>query len=506
MPASLADRLKIQAVVRTRYLNSAAIQRWSRSCFRRTGPPAADPPTLVASRDHYATPGLPAGLRVPAEIPPCARLGLRYTLPYYYLTGALFKLLRRVPLDPSTAWSPDETFNRAFPDNREGWTDTLGDAAFARLRVQGPNPFLLTATGPGAFEVDYGPYFDGIHAPVRCGFALQAGVLQPTAIHLDTTVVRPGDPGWTRAKLVANALDARYCVFTRHLLETHLVVGQAFALSAFVLPHAHPLRAFLDFFTFGTLVVNDFAYKLLITPASYFLQANFIGADDALRLFDNSLARFELDSFVLPRDVQRRGLDAIPDHPYVQDGREAWAILHDFVTGWLDRAWLDDGALRRDAEAQRWHAALVALLPGQAGLALDDRERLAELLTCLLYNNVVHEVCGDFSCFSSTADPEHLQLVNFERLKRGELDAPPSAADVFLLSQGAFAGTFNNGGNNLMSIDVDRWLSDPLLREAVRGLQARLRDHDARLVERNQRRAVPFSRMMPRQWEASISF
>jgi len=504
------DRRKINALTRMRYLNAASVERWSESTFRRARPLDSKMPTLVPARDHYETPAIPARMMVAGEMPDDAALPFRYTAPYYYLAGAAFKLLNVFPLDTGPEWTPELWFNDAFPANAEGWADALGDESFAQMRIQGANPFLLARdpAGDGRFIVDYAPYFDGIAPPVKCFFRVEKSGLVVDGITIDGDMMRPGADGWGRAKLLANGLDARYDVFTRHLLDTHLMVGQAYALSAYALPVEHPLRAFLDLFTYGTLAVNDFAYKLLITPASYFIRSNFITAADAFRLFDNSMDVFSLDDMSVPFDIAKRGIDRIPNHAYVQDATDAWSVFEGFVFDWVGRVYADDDAMRADGALQRWYAQLAALLPNRdiTDSPLDGISTLVTVLCCLLQIQVVHEVCGDFSAYAAVRDRAHKKLVNFDRLLGRAPDAPPSAADVFLFQQGAFAGRFNNGGNNMLRLDANAHVSDPVLRDAVGRFQAKLRTLDETMTARNAKRARPFLRMQPSAWEMSISF
>ncbi len=511
MKPGFSDRLKIRVLIWTRYLNHRAIQGWARRTFRRQRALGSGPLALEAARDHYGAPGIPPALRVPKELPKDATLTSRYLLPYYYFTGLMFKILRRVPLGRASVWERGHSWNRAFPANEEGWQDTNSDAAFARLRLQGSNPFLLRRVDArGGFEVDYTPYFRGIHPPTVCRFRLDDGgrALEPESISIGEETFKPGDAEWERAKLRANALDARYCVFTHHLLYTHLLVGEAYAISSYALPAEHRLRPFLDFFTYSSLSVNDFAYKLLITPASYFLQSNFISGPDAMKLFQNSMDAFSLDDLNVPADIKRRGVDAIPEHPYVQDATAAWRVFHEFSRAYVDSLYADDDAIVSDDALQRWYQQLAELLPNRdvTDEPLDGGARLVTALCCLLYNNVSHEVCGDFSPFGQSQNPEHKKLVNFENMKVGNFDDDARTADVFLFDQGAFAGRFHNAGNNMLTIDVDAFIQDAGLRDAVRRLQAELRELDRALETRNKQREQPFYRMMPRFWELSISF
>ena len=58
----------------------------------------------------------------------------------------------------------------------------------------------------------------------------------------------------------------------------------------------------------------------------------------------------------------------------------------------------------------------------------------------------------------------------------------------------------------MLTIPIDKLVKDEQLREAVHNFQAELRSLDQKLEERNKERKIPFLRMMPRKWEASISF
>ncbi len=503
------DHLKVRAIIWTRYMNFAAIERWSKRTFRHRRELTSPAPALETSRDHYETPIIPAALSVPGEIPGESKLRLPYMLPYYYFTGLIFRLHQRFPIRAGIPWSPKAKYNKAFPENKEGWRKVYEDREFAQLRLQGPNPFLLHyVADDDRYVVDYSPFFKNIFDPVVCVFKLDSEQLMPESITIGEQRIAPGDDGWERAKVVANALDARYCVFTRHLLDTHLLIGEAYAISAFSLPPKHPLRPFLDVFTYGTLVVNDFAYKLLITPASYFIQSEFTSPAHAMTLFQNSMDAFSLNDLIVPDYVAKRGIDKLPNHPYVEDAPEVWTCFKDFVSNYVGGLFADDAAVQNDAQLQGWYSKLASLLPNRdiTDDPLDSLDTLSNVLSCLLYNNVSHEVCGDFSSFGESDDPEHKKFVNFQRLKDGDTTSPPEMADVFLLDQGAFAGRFNVGGNNMMTVPVDKLVDDPGLRRAVSAFQGELRTLDAKFKQRNEARKIPFLRMMPNKWEISISF
>lgn len=496
--------------------------------FRRRRVPVSGMPQLLRACGQYPRMSwLPEDLLVPDVIPPEGRLPKGYVAKYCGLGKAVWAAYNRAPIDPDVAWDPAFEWNRAFPPTGDGWEHPTSDETFTRLRLQGPNPWILRRlpdgdAGDGAgddagevrFAADFTPYFEGILPPVVARFAVRDGGLVPTEITVGRVEHRPGDPTWDQAKRVVNAADARLTAFGHHLLYTHLVVGNAFALATYSLPTWHRLRPFMAFFTYGTLVVNDFAYRALLTRGSYFVESGFTSVEDARRLFANLLAHFDLDEWIAPRDIAARGLDAVPDHPYVQDARLVWPAVEDVVERHLEELGLDDAAIAADKDLQTWYLALAKVLPRTDPQADPlDRARLTDLCTVLLWNNVVHEICGDLSPILGSEDPLDKAMVNLARFRDavadGELTTPvpaPTMADVFLMDQASYVSRFNVGGNNILAINAAREVDDPKLRVAIEDLQVTLRTLERELVERNRARPVRFARMFPSCWEASVSF
>ena len=164
-----------------------------------------------------------------------------------------------------------------------------------------------------------------------------------------------------------------------------------------------------------------------------------------------------------------------------------------------------DNAVRDDAHLRLWHDRLREVLPNSESLALGDKQSLAVRLASMIYNNVVHEVSGDYSPYTGARAVQQKGLVNFAGMREAVPPAP-TLRDVFLFEQGAYAGTFNVAGNNLMQTSLDGRIKD----QQCEALTQRLRD-DLSLVERiidkrNSSRAHPFRRMRPSQWEWSVSF
>jgi len=231
---------------------------------RRRVSQSAMPRVSPAATKYKGLHWLPPELIVPIDLPPEAQLPNRYYLSYYGTGKLIWKIYDRFQPNGNVEWDPSFKWNRAFPAMEDRWPRPTADDAFVSLRLQGPNPWLLhrvdgqapTEAPPGElFEQNFAPYMRGAFEDVKCDFAIDNGALIPSSITIGGQTIWPDEPGWEQAKRVVNALDLRYTVFVRHLLHSHLIVGQAFALSTFSLPEWHPLRVFLDFFTYGTLAV-----------------------------------------------------------------------------------------------------------------------------------------------------------------------------------------------------------------------------------------------------------
>ena len=518
---SFTDRLKFDLLVRMRRSHQRTLEQSSVRTYRKRVVPTAPPPRLVPAARVYAKMGwLPTSLLAPERLPAEAKLPPRYVAPYYGTSKVGWWLYGRRPIDPALEWSPESHWNRPFGDVDEEWDHPTSDAAFVALRLQGPNPFMLkrVPTVGGAedghphFELDFTELFDGVFMPTTAHFHLDDDRLTATWIELDGRRIHPGDDDWTLAKAVVNALDARTATFIRHLLNTHLMVGQAFGVAAYSLPPWHALRPFMNFFTYGSLQVNHFAYAALLTPNSYFLRSNFVRPDDARRIIENATELFDFDEWLFPRDLEKRGIADIPNHPYVEDGRKIWPLIEQVADSHLaDIDLATDDAVLDDPDLAAWYAVVRRVLPGNESVPrLRGVADLRDLMTGLIYNNVIHEVCGNLAPLLDSEDPIDRGSISFQHL-RDLVDpdtepGPIRAADVFLMDQASFVSTLNVRGNNLMTVNAARYVDDPRLRRTIEQLQADLRVLDDELTEVNRHRATAFTTMQPRKWEASISY
>ncbi|MEM7093418.1 MAG: lipoxygenase family protein [Actinomycetota bacterium] len=537
-----SDHVKARGIRLMRRSHLRTLESTSARTYRSRRVPTSPAPRLLPAARRYRGMGwLPTSLIAPEKLPAEAKLPNKYYLPYYATSKLGWMLYGRAQINPELEWSAELSWNEFFAGPQRGWGDPADDRLFTQLRLQGPNPFMLRKVdaidpdrrereGDTIFSLDFGPLYDGAFEATEARFRLDDGELSPTSIRIGELVFFPPTGGddaavaadWDDAKRVVNALDAREAVFIRHLLMVHLMVGQAYSLAAYRLPTWHPLRGFMDFFTYGTLVVNDAAYKALLMPDSYFLRSNFVTAADARHIIENATAGFDFTQWVWPKDREARAIGEIDDHPYVAAADRLWPVFTSMVEGYLDDLAIDDGDVQTDPHLANWYEVLCEVLPGTESITkLTNRDELVELMTAVIWNNVIHEVCGNLSPLLDSRNPRDLIGVNLASLRRfvhskgaaakTDGQAPiaepiPKAADVFLMDQATYVSRFNVAGNNLMSMPVARYVDDPRLRDAIIGLQRDLTRVQGEIETINAARDIPFLNIEPKKFEASISF
>lgn len=512
-PPNERDVARVNAVLWMRRKHHETVNNGTVKRFRRRVPPTSGMPHLVRACGFY--PGLdwlPEELLVPKTLPEEAQMPTGYKARYYGLGKLGWNVYAKSPIRAEVPWRPEYEWNSAFPDTGDGWEQPTSDETFVRLRTQGPNPFLLRRLDDG-YVLDFTELLDGVLPPIRARFMVEGDQLTAQDITIAGVRHSPGDPTWDRAKRVVNAADIRCIPFLKHLLDVHFIVGGAFAASAFSLPTWHPLRPFMHFFSFGTLQVNDFAYRAFFTPSSYFVASGFITPEAAAAMFTNRVGNFDIDEWIVPKDIANRGIDAIPGHPYVEDAKLIWPEFVALVERHLDDLGYDETTVAADHDLQVWYLTLLKMLPNAEPAGRIDRVRLVELCAAFLYNNVVHEICGDMSPILGSLDPDDKAVINLERLVEATADghltkplAAPTMADVFLMDQASYTSRFNVGGNKISDINAARWVDDPKLVTAIEDLQRTLVGLEGRLVVQNAARTVRNGRMLPENWEASVSF
>ncbi|XP_037620549.1 polyunsaturated fatty acid lipoxygenase ALOX15B-like [Sebastes umbrosus] len=186
--------------------------------------------------------------------------------------------------------------------------------------------------------------------------------LMPIAIQLkqtpadDNPIFYPTDSeyDWLMAKIFVRGADFHEHELNVHLLRTHLL-AEVFAVSLLRnVREWHPLYKLLVHHTRYTLHINYKARELLISGTGFFKQYAASGGDAMKRLLEGSTASLTYSSLCIHEDIAERGLEAVPNFHYRDDGLKLWDIIHRFVQGILSFYYRTDTKVQNDTLVQRW--------------------------------------------------------------------------------------------------------------------------------------------------------
>ncbi|XP_029020122.1 polyunsaturated fatty acid lipoxygenase ALOX15B-like [Betta splendens] len=186
--------------------------------------------------------------------------------------------------------------------------------------------------------------------------------MMPLAIQLkqtpadDNPVFLPSDSeyDWLTAKIFVRSADFTEHQLNTHLLRTHLL-AEVFAVSLLRnLPMVHPLYKLLIPHTRYTLQINYLARLFLISETGIFTKFSASGGEGMTTILKRSLSSMTYSSLCLPEDIAERGLEAVPNFYYKDDGLRLWEIIHRFVEGIIGHYYKCDTDVEKDSELQKW--------------------------------------------------------------------------------------------------------------------------------------------------------
>ncbi|XP_076583499.1 hydroperoxide isomerase ALOXE3-like [Chaetodon auriga] len=186
--------------------------------------------------------------------------------------------------------------------------------------------------------------------------------LMPIAIQLkqkpadDNPIFLPTDSqyDWLLAKIFVRSADFSDHQLNVHLLRTHLL-AEVFAVSLLRhVPMVHPLYKLLIPHTRYTLQINFLARLLLISEKGFFTEFAASGGEGMITILKRSLSSVSYSSLCIPDDIAERGLQAVPNFYYRDDGLRLWDIIHRFVQGILGYYYKNDSEVQQDSELQSW--------------------------------------------------------------------------------------------------------------------------------------------------------
>ncbi len=440
--------------------------------------------------------------------------------------------------------------------------DYADDAAFAAMRVAGPNPVVLRAVDrlddrfpltdelfqdalPGdtlaaaaaegrLFLADYhllanaecGDYPDGrkyLYAPLAA-FALDRATrrLRPVAIQCKQTpgpenpVFTPRDGyNWLIAKTIVEIADGNLHEAVTHLGLTHLLVEPFVVSTHRQLAPNHPLFLLLAPHFEGTLAINEASWRHLIADK---------GAVDKLLggtinysrgLTAHGLQAFSFAHSSLPVALADRGVadaDRFPEYPYRDDGLLHWEAIRDWVREYVALYYPADADVAADTELQAWGAEIGAATGGRInGVGRCGAvAEVVEALTRVIFTCSVQHAAVNFPQYDLMSYAPNMPLAGYAPAPTSRGGAteqdylnvlPPLDMAELQMELGYALGTVHYTQLGEYAADHFR---DPRVAEPLARFRARLADIGTTIAARNAGRR-PYEYLLPTGVPQSIN-
>ncbi|KAM9362639.1 arachidonate 12-lipoxygenase, 12R-type-like [Symphorus nematophorus] len=506
----------------------------------------------------------------PLSLPCEVRFSFTKTTEFLYtLTTGQTELQLKGLVDCKENWTDIDSINRVFCCKRTEISDYVQehwreDAFFGYQYLNGVNPMLIQRCsvlpnnfpvtddhvflhGQGSLqdEMQRGNIFlcdykrlDGLKtntingkkqylmAPLILFHKRPDDKLMPIAIQLkqtpahDNPIFFPTDSeyDWLLAKIFVRSADFSEHQLNVHLLRTHLL-AEVFAVSLLRnVPMVHPLYKLFIPHTRYTLQINLLARLRLISEDGSFTRFAASGGEGLTTLLKRSMSAVTYRSLCIPDDIAERGLEAVPNFYYRDDGLRLWDIIHRFVQGILGYYYKNDTEVQQDSELQKWIQEIFEhgfLSQASTGIP-QSLTSVAELVkfvtmaifTCSLQHSAVNTGQYDYGGWMPNT-PISLQL------------PPPTTKGT--TSEATMLQTFPDVSTTVQGMSV-MWLlskqssdfvplgsypedhfSEEIPRKIIKDFQGELEVLSAAIKVRNKNLEVPYTYMDPTEVENSVA-
>lgn len=290
-------------------------------------------------------------------------------------SDAVFAHLRVAGMHPLTLRRPHDVADVLACADRAAVEQIVGtsiDAALDRLFIIPPDAYAharrwqaerLTGIEP---EHPHRPRF--LRFPTGV-FEASRGALRPVALRFGPThrTITPlDDNAWQRAKLHANAADAVFQTYVRHIPQTHFIMESITVATRIVFGFSpgprdrsadHPIARLLEPHLEGTVAVNATARGTLLRHSSPFCE--FIAPDvhSVVELATSAFCERASD-FRTAWSAELVQSSSSFHSPFATDFARLADVLRRWVEGWVAAHYATDDDVRADRVLQRWAALL----------------------------------------------------------------------------------------------------------------------------------------------------
>ncbi|KAH9181643.1 hypothetical protein AeNC1_016380, partial [Aphanomyces euteiches] len=148
--------------------------------------------------------------------------------------------------------------------------------------------------------------------------------------------------------------------------------------------------------TFRTVVINYAAAWALFWPKGM-LHRGFAFTETGMnQVWDYGLKTFQFETF--PDHVARQQIDTVK-LPFHEDGLDYWAVVHKFVSDYIDLYYSSDAELTRDRSIQNFWAFLDKLPGSFPTLSLENLKNV--IAQCIVWVSAMHNHLGTIAEYAS---------------------------------------------------------------------------------------------------------
>ena len=206
---------------------------------------------------------------------------------------------------------------------------------------------------------------------------------------------------WLVAKTILQMSEGNYHELYVHLARTHLI-NEAFAVATKrYLADIHPINILLTPHFEGTLSINNSAAGSLIAaggPIDDIFGGNILAVQQAA---GGDRLNYDFYENMLPQDFKKRGVDdqsILPEYPYRDDALLVWNAIHEWVVSYIAVYYMNDDAIKLDTELVQWTNALMSQDEGKIKgfKPITSRSQLADVLTIIIFNGSAQHAAVNF--------------------------------------------------------------------------------------------------------------
>jgi len=155
---------------------------------------------------------------------------------------------------------------------------------------------------------------------------------------------------WLWAKMWVGSAIGQASQLYFHLPMAHFCM-EVFAVALLrCLPPAHPVHKILkENFQF-IILVNTGGREIILGGGLDGVYA--VGSMGTLELIKKHFSRMKFEDFDYMQDLERRGLDNIPNFPHREDSKKVWQVIEQYASELVDFYYKSDNEIQEDYELQ----------------------------------------------------------------------------------------------------------------------------------------------------------